>query len=125
LINVRTKALIDNYIEDNPDSKCNVSAYALLEGKMIPLDTYRLPVNIVYYNIQNGRFAAEYRETCQSYRKDELNSTEPNDIKLIEELLYSTNNDILKEDLMRMGQKEAGIITRDGFVINANSIYTL
>lgn len=120
MINFRTKTIINTYIEDNPDSKCNVSAYALLEGKIKSLDTYRLPVNIVYYSIQNGRFASEYREACQSHRKEKLDSTETNDIKIIEELLYSPNNDALKEDLMQMGQKEPGIITCDGFVINAN-----
>ena len=51
---------ISEYIQKNPDCKISKTITIILQGKRMDLQTFRLPLDLTYYNIKNGRFAAEY-----------------------------------------------------------------
>lgn len=51
---------IDEYIKNNPDCRITKDITVNLQGKRVDLKTYRLPIELTFYNISNGRFAAEY-----------------------------------------------------------------
>jgi hypothetical protein len=77
---------------------------------------------LTYYNIRNGRFAAEYVDLVKN-EGHELDPKNPNDSKKIQSLLMEIDpkqSRILEKDLQQYGQKDPGIITYDGFVINGN-----
>ena len=77
---------------------------------------------MTFYSIKNGRFAAEYGEKTKKMGR-ELDPTNPRDSDEIRELLTGIDpnqSNILQKDMLKNGQREPGIITHDGFVINGN-----
>ena len=58
--NDNNKSRIDEYIKNN-DCQINESVPVIIKGEKKNLSVYRLPIDLLYYNIRNGRFAAEYR----------------------------------------------------------------
>ncbi len=120
--NAQNAEKIDRYIQDNPDCKMQKDITQKLHGKMTDLKTYRIPLNLTFYNIKNGRFAAEYAD-LKKLEKRELDTTKPEDSKKIQDLLLEIDlkqSKILEEDVLQKGQREPGIITHDGYVINGN-----
>lgn len=114
--------LIDKYIQNNPNSSIPKSISVVLQGKRIDLKSHRLPLDLTFYNIHNGRFASEYIDLKRKENRD-LDSHNPEDSKKIQTLLYELvpkDTLILERDLQKHGQKEPGIITHDGYVINGN-----
>ena len=59
------KKRIDKYIDEN-DCKQKDYERVFVRGKKKILSVYRLPTEFLYFNIQNGRFAAEYREKIRT-----------------------------------------------------------
>ena len=113
---------IDKYIENNPECKVSKTITIVLQGKKLDLTTYRLPLDLTYYNIENGRFAAEYVDLVKNEGR-QLVPTNPADSKKIQSLLIEIDpkqSMILEKDLELYGQKDPGIITHDGNVINGN-----
>jgi len=113
---------IDAYIEQHPDSKHDGPRPVFYHGKIHQLDVFRLQTKLLIFNVGNGRFAAELMAEEKRLGRT-LDTTKPEDIKIISRLLLEQNLDetkILKEDLKKNGQLEPGIITFDGAVINAN-----
>lgn len=113
---------IDDYIKNNPECRLRKTVPLTLQGKRIDLDVYRLPLNLTCYNIKNGRFAAEYVDLVKNKGR-ELDATDTQDAKKIQEMLMELDakqSQILETDMQRNGQKDPGIITHDGFVINGN-----
>ena len=53
---------IDKWIERNEDTATGRKELFELNGRRKELDVYRLPLELLRYNIRNGRFAAELRE---------------------------------------------------------------
>src|SRR5437879_1162227 len=87
---------------------------------MMPV--YRLPINLLAFNIRNGRFAAELKAKERDAKRA-LDPLDPDDAAIIAELLLHQDanaTEVLKADLKKVGQTEPGIITHDGFVINGN-----
>ena len=113
---------IDEYIQKHPECKKNQTESVILEGNNEDLPVYRLPLDITFYNIKNGRFKMEYLDLVKKEGR-ELDSRDPKDAKKIQSLLVDldpkeSNN--LRDDIQRYGQRKAGIATHDGFVINGN-----
>ncbi len=52
---------IDKYIDEH-DCKQKDYERIFVRGKKEILSVYRLPTEFLYFNIENGRFAAEYLE---------------------------------------------------------------
>jgi len=86
------------------------------------LRIYRLPLDYLYYNIRNGRFAAEYRELV----KTEGGSLKPElkqDAEKIKNLLLSLDKNETErtyQDIKIRGQWNCGLITDDGYVVDGN-----
>jgi len=113
---------INEYIKNNPNCKVPKTITITLLGRTIDLQTYHLPLDLTFYNISNGRFAAEYVDLVEKEGR-ELDPKNPDDIEKIQSLLIELNpkeSRILEKDLHQYGQKEPGIITYDGFIINGN-----
>jgi hypothetical protein len=89
---------------------------------MTEIPVYRIPLECLYYNIANGRFAKEYLKIKKQLGR-ELLSEDLNDVKEIEKMLREqsvSKTNWLKNNLKDVGQDEPGIITHDGYVINGN-----
>ena len=113
---------IQEYIEANPGCKLPKTVSTMLQGQRKDLLVYRLPLEMTFYSIKNGRFAAEYGEKTKKMGR-ELDPTNPRDSDEIRELLTGIDpnqSNILQKDMLKNGQREPGIITHDGFVINGN-----
>lgn len=94
----------------------------ILSGQKHFLDVFRLPINILAFNIRNGRFAAELRAREKQLGR-QLDALSSDDELIIRDLLIHLDpaaTKMLKEDLKELGQTDPGIITHDGFVINGN-----
>ena len=79
-----------------------------IAGKRVSLDVIRLPNNLLYYNIGNGRFAAELHE-FEASEGCTLKPEKPKDALKIEDLLLkdktkTERTEWLKKDLARVGR---------------------
>ena len=120
--NEQNAAKIDEYINANPDCSVQKIISIKLHGRRTDLQTYRLPLGLTFYNIKNGRFAAEYAD-LKKRNNCELDTTNLDDAGQIQKLLLDLDpkqSKILEDDILQNGQKDPGIITHDGYVINGN-----
>jgi len=121
IINSENATKIDSYLKDNDEAELGKWPIELSgEKKIVPF--YKFPLKLLYYNINNGRFAAEKRKREKDIGR-ELNSLDKEDTKQIKDLLlriFPDKTKALKEDIRKKGQMEPGVITFDGFVINGN-----
>jgi len=113
---------IETYIKDNPD--CNTQRKILLEikGKATNKEVYRLPTNLLAFNVESGRFAADFK-TMEKKQGRKLNPWDSHDRLLLKKMLLETDPmhiKQLREDIERVGQLDPGIITAAGLLINAN-----
>ncbi len=94
----------------------------MLEGRRVDLPVYRLPISLLRYSIRNGRFAAEYREVKSKLGRELDPNVKEDECRIRKLLLEQDKNatNYLREDLQKVGQKNPGIVTYDGFVINGN-----
>ncbi len=121
-LNSNNKARIDEYVEKYPNSKLSGSFPISIHGTRKELYVYRLPIDMLFYNIRNGRFAAEYKE-LEKHEGGSLNPENPKDAVKIKNLLLGLDKietDRTKDDLRIRGQWNYGIITQDGYVIDGN-----
>ena len=121
-LNIDNKTRIDKYISDHPESKLNYVFPISLQGKKNILTVYRLPLDLLFYNIRNGRFAAEYKELVKR-EGGHLSPEIKNDAKKIRELLLGlepTETTRTYNDLKIRGQWNCGVITEDGYVVDGN-----
>ena len=112
---------IDSYISSNDCLQHN-KLPVQLKGQRVPLEVYRFPIELLIYNKRNGRFAAEIMQKQEELGR-ELDPLEEEDRKIIKKLLLGEDEiatQLLKDDLIKVGQLEPGIITLDGIVINGN-----
>ena len=120
--NVKNKTRIDKYVEAQPDAKTGALFPISLKGSRKLLDVYKLPTAMLFYNIRNGRFAAEYKETAKR-EGGYLNPENKADAKKIRQLLLDLNTGETQRtysDLRIRGQWNCGIITEDGYLIDGN-----
>src|SRR3989442_95566 len=115
------EAAIDTWIKQHDDARLGRKELFELNGKMKELEVYRLPTELLRYNIRNGRFAAELREREAELGR-QLSPEEAEDAKELETLLLrnATQASYLKDDIVRIGQLRPGVITRDGAIIDGN-----
>ena len=122
-INSQNAKKIDVYIQNfEKTCKLKYTERVRIQDTMIEIPVYRIPLECLYYNIANGRFAKEYLKVKQELKR-ELNSEDPSDIKEIEKMLLEQSppkTNWLKNNIKDVGQEEPGIITHDGYVINGN-----
>ncbi|KKN27455.1 hypothetical protein LCGC14_0864410 [marine sediment metagenome] len=116
------KVEVDEYIKAGGDSVLHSAKNLLINGVVTLAPVYKIPVNMLWFNVENGRFSAEkkQREKKLGFVVDPTN---PSHEKYLIELLMPSNNKKSQEliqDLKKYGQIEPGIITADGFTIDGN-----
>ena len=77
---------IDAFIKANPTALETQELPIILHGQPDKRPIYRLPTQLLVFNIANGRFAAEALE-AEKRLKRKLDATKPDDAKLIRKLL--------------------------------------
>ena len=50
---------IEKYIKENPDCKQGSTHKERYKGKLIEFPVFRIPIELLTYNLENGRFAAD------------------------------------------------------------------
>ena len=121
-LNVENKIRIDKYIDANSDANTGETFPISLKGEKKSLVVYKLPADMLFYNIRNGRFAAEYNEMIRT-EGGYLNPQDKADEEKIKRLLLNLNPGETKrtyDDLKIRGQWNCGIITEDGYLIDGN-----
>lgn len=113
--------IIADYIKNHKDSVLDRKEPFVIAGKRRDIVVNRLPLELLVYNIRNGRFAAELQELEVSEGR-RLDPSKNKDAAKIEELLLRDTNktEWLKKDLQHNGQLQPATITHDGYIINGN-----
>ena len=112
---------IDAYIETHNDVEVGKWPVEIAGEKRI-FPFYRFPINLLHYNVKNGRLAMDVKEWVEK-NKQMLDACNPEDARVICDMLLKLDpgkTKVLKDDLYKKGQMEPGVITHDGFVINGN-----
>lgn len=113
---------IDAYLNLHSEADTGRIQPLELSGKRIDLKVLRIPTELLRYNISNGRFAAEYADLKNKVGR-ELDPDVKKDAIRIRNLLLDMSKretQLLREDLVRIGQLDPGVMTFDGSVINGN-----
>jgi len=115
---------IQQYIRNHPEQKVKNQTLAVsYGGKMHRDELYNIPIqDFLIHNIRNGRFRSELLEREEQLKR-KLDPTKKKDDEIIRKLLLEQSESetaALMTDIQKNGQLEAGIITFDGAVINAN-----
>ena len=86
--NIKNARKIDEYIKNNPNCKIQRVVPIKLQGQRKDLQTYRLTLDMTFYNIKNGRFAAEYADLKKKENRelDPINMEDSEKIKKLLEL---------------------------------------
>lgn len=121
-LNTDNKTKIDKYISDHPELKLEQVFPISLKGQKKILKVYRLPTDYLFYNIRNGRFAAEYKELVKR-EGGHLQPEKKEDSNKIKQMLLNLDKTETKrtyDDIKIRGQWNCGVITEDGYVIDGN-----
>lgn len=121
-VNVDSRTRIDKYLSEHNDAKTGEMFPISLKGEKKLLTVYKLPSEMLFYNIKNGRFAAEYKELLKT-EGGHLNPEDKSDEEAIKKLLLKLNPGDTKRtynDLKVREQWNCGIITVDGYLIDGN-----
>ena len=112
---------IDAFLKSTSDAEIGKWPIEIGGEKRI-LPFFRLPIDLLRYNTNNGRLAMDIREWEETEGR-RLDDSDSNDISVIRGLLLQLDERKtreLKEDIRKKGQMEPGVITHNGVVINAN-----
>ncbi len=91
------------------------------QDDLVVMPVYKIPLKYLLYNKYNGRILSR-TQSLEAQGKD-LDPVNEQDKKIIEKLLWDSKPDRNKKtrsDIEQHGQKEIGIITRDGIIIDGN-----
>ena len=123
-LNLDTKKNIDEYIANNPHCKLvQKSRTETLEGESVIIQGYKLRRDLVYYNVDNGRFASEITPLIKKNGGKDLDPLNKKDAEKIQQLLLDmTPEDTRKTyvHLQKHGQTNLALITQDGTLIDGN-----
>ncbi|MEC4620135.1 hypothetical protein VST04_18710 [Bacillus paranthracis] len=91
------------------------------KGQERKFNVYQIPLEYLVYNPYNGRIGTKVKTFEVTSHK--LNSENQNDISIIEQFLWDSKPDRNKKtlkSLLKIGQQEYGIVTKNGFIIDGN-----
>ena len=90
-------------------------------------EVYQIPLNLLYYNDQNGRINTAYKKYKSIHGPLEPEKGNSNYNKIFEEFIYESNKQALDDTLdsiIKKGQQEAGVVLPDGRIIDGNRRFT-
>lgn len=93
-----------------------------IAGRVRKEPYYSLPINLLRYSVENGRFAAE-KLALELELNRVLDSESDADKEEIRKMLLDADPEAtekLKKDILEKGQLHPGVITADGYVKNGN-----
>lgn len=102
----------------------------VLKNESVEYDVYKIPVDILVYNPNNGRMFMEARrfENEENKKLETLKDEDPKKYNdEVENLIWSTNEErnlSTKRDIEKFGQIEPGVVLDDGIVIDGNRRFT-
>ena len=102
----------------------------VLKNESIEYDVYKIPVDILVYNPNNGRMFIEAKrfENEENISLEKLKDDDPKKYNdEVENLIWSTNEErnlSTKRDIEKYGQIEPGVVLDDGIVIDGNRRFT-
>lgn len=111
-----------NYFETLKNSKPYSYKDVYYQQRMQKLPVYRIDLDYLIYNRWNGRIASLVKSYEQEHGT-ELDASNPKSYELIENFLmksHKTANDATYLSIKEHGQKEYGIVTKDGVIIDGN-----
>lgn len=90
-------------------------------------DVYEIPLNLLYYNDQNGRINTLYKKyrAIHGLIRPEPGNSEYN--KIFEQFIFESNDQAMKDTKMSIDEKsqqEPGVVLPDGRVIDGNRRFT-
>lgn len=91
------------------------------KGQSHTFNAYAIPLEYLIYNKYNGRISAPVKSYEREVRP--LDPENPEDVKVIEKFLLESNekrNIITRNDIRLKGQREYGVVTNDGRIIDGN-----
>jgi hypothetical protein len=120
ILNTEASKRLEQYIKDHKDSKTGEKLPLVFRGERNLFDVFRLPIELLTYNVNNGRLKVDVLE----YKRQEGKEIDPWSVEgksfLRERLLSQKDTEELISSLDHEGQVEPGLVTYDGVVINAN-----
>ena len=109
MTNPQNAKKIDSYIDKyRAIADLNDNEKVRIQGKKVKLDVFRLPLDCLFYNAGNGRFAKEYLK-LQRDLKHKLDPLIQKHADLIQKMLLEQNpgkTDWLENNLRDEGQQE-------------------
>lgn len=112
---------IKAYIENNPQSKLGEIPFEI-SGTVENRAYYKIPIKLLRYSIENGRFAAE-KLALESDLGRSLDPERPEDVQEIKKMLLQVDPEAtqkLIQDVLEKEQIFPGVVTADGYVKNGN-----
>lgn len=117
---------IDEYLQTDKSANLNRVISITLKGKTHELPVYRFPTSMLTFNLENTRFEVQkMREERENGEIDQ--NTDEGKKRLIRLLLnkpgttkLSSDAKALMEDMSNHNQRDPGVITADGAVLNGN-----
>jgi hypothetical protein len=91
------------------------------KGENKEFNAYKIPLDYLIYNKNNGRIGSlvkSYEKECHPL--DPENSEHASVIERFLDIASEERNDTTKSSLVRDGQKQYGIVTNDGVIIDGN-----
>lgn len=91
------------------------------DGQLKPMDYFQIPIEYLVYNKYNGRILSRTKSLETQNVGIDVETQEGND--LIQKLLFDSHpsrNNKTEINIRKYGQKEVGIVTKDGIVIDGN-----
>ena len=122
----KTKALSEDLriekLNDIKNSQPIMTGVKLFyKGQERRFNVYQIPLEYLVYNPYNGRIGTKVKTFEVTSHK--LNPENQNDISIIEQFLWDSKHDRNKKtlkSLLKIGQQEYGIVTKNGYIIDGN-----
>lgn len=121
---------VNENLEDWGIKRTAKTKVLVLKNESVEYTVFRIPVDILVYNPNNGRIFIEARR-FENEENIKLEMLKDNDSKKyndeIENLIWSTNEErnlATKRDIEKYGQMEPGVVLDDGIVIDGNRRFT-
>jgi hypothetical protein len=122
-IKIRTQEIINTSLEEQKKKNPQTTELYTVKGERVSLPVINLNLDLLMLNPDNHRLTAQFGEK-DNYK--ELNSNpRSNETQGVLSKLLSETDEFgrLKGQLEQLGQRDPGLVTRDGLLVNGNTRY--